>query len=333
MNNQKLVTIGTSLYNKAPYLKDWAESLAKQTYLDKMFILVVEDCSTDNSLELLKKYVKEYHLPVKILKNKKNMGVVYATQRIYENLRTKYFAILDADDFYFSPERIERGVKFLESHNDYSCHISNYILSYSDGRKGTIRPYPPPSDSEKYNETYRSFRELPIYQASSTLFRNFFTPVLLKKVLSHPEGSPETLDPALEGEPLRLLLAARFGNSYFDNFIGAVYRCDVGIFGNSSELEKDMGIMNTYYNLFNFYKNNFGVDDNAIRCLEYAFQFYCKSWDGFSVMNKKFATDKFIGKKLFKEIFKDFEVDTPAGIFSVLNHYGKILSSLIKFKS
>lgn len=124
-------------------MKDWAESLAKQTYIDKMRILVVEDCSTDNSLELLKKYVKEYNLPVEILQNKENMGVVYSTEKIYRNLKTKYFAILDADDCYYSPERIERGVKFLESHEDYSCHISNYVLSYSDGRKGTIRPTPP----------------------------------------------------------------------------------------------------------------------------------------------------------------------------------------------
>ena len=190
---------------------------------------------------------------------------------------------------------------------------------------------PPPQESEKYNETYNSFRELPIYQASSTLFRNFFTPDLLKKILNYPEGSSEMLDPAFEAEPLRLLLAVHYGKAYFDNFIGSIYRCDIGIFGTSPELEKDMGIMNVYYNLYDFYKKNFGVDDNAIRCLEYAFQFYCKSWDGFSALNKNFEINKFSAKRLFKQHFKDFDVDKPDGIFDALNHYRKIFSKLIPF--
>ena len=329
MNNRKLVTICTTLYNKAPYLKDWAESLAKQTYLNKMHILVVEDCSTDNSLELLKKYVDEYHLPVEILQNKKNMGVIYSTQRIYENLKTKYFAILDADDYYFTPERIERGVKFLESHENYSCHVCNYFKLFSDGRKATELPYPPPSNNLR-NITYSSFREFPIFQASSTVFRNFFTPNLLKKVLSYPEGISETLDTALEGEPLRLLLASRYGKLYFDNFIGSIYRCDVGVFGSSSDFEQNLENMDAFYKLFDFYKNNFGVDDNAIRCLEYAFQFYFQSWNNFAVMNKNFSIFEFKGKKFFKDYFKGFDVDTPTGIFEVLIRHGEILNNFTK---
>ena len=331
-NNKKLITIGTTLYNKEPYIEDWAKGLAIQTYLDNMRLLVVEDCSTDNSLEVLKKCIKKYDLPVEILRNEKNMGFPYSAQKVYENLNTKYFAMLDADDCYLSPEKIERAVNFLENHKDYSCCASNYINVFSDGRKTPIFPYPPPSADWKC-KTYYKFREFPIFQASSTIFRNFLSTDLLKIVLRYPEGSPEILHDSLSGEPLRLILASRYGKLYFDNFIGNIYRCDIGIYGSHSNFEQDIENMDVYYKLFDFYKENFGVDDNCTFCLELALHFYQKSWNDFSQLNQNLSIFEFEGKKSFQNTFKDFDVKNPSGIFAVLNHYGEILHNLIKSKN
>lgn len=296
-----------------------------------MHLLVIEDCSTDDSFKLLKKYIKKYNLKVEILQNKKNMGIAYSTQRIYENLKTKYFAILDADDCYISPEKIQRGVEFLETHEDYSCWASNYLNVFSDGKMAPIFQYPPKTEEQK-STTYQGFRQFPIFQATSTILRNFFTPDLLKKVLSYPEGSPKMIIDELRAEPLRLLLASRYGKLYFDNFIGNLYRCDMGNYGITSDFEKDLMNMAVYYRLFDFYVKNFNADDNCSFCLELAFKFYRKSWNDFSVLNSNLEMSKFNFKKTFYTIFKDFDVDKPDGLFKLLNQYGNIFSQLITLK-
>ena len=106
---EKIITLITPVHNKAPYIKDWAEGLAKQTYLDKMKILVIDDGSTDESLEFMKKYISKYRLPAKITVNEKNLGLMYTTKQAYKKIYTKYFSVLDADDYYLSPQKIEKA--------------------------------------------------------------------------------------------------------------------------------------------------------------------------------------------------------------------------------
>ena len=133
MAAKKLITILTPVYNKAPYIQTWAEGLAKQTYLDKMKILVANDGSTDESLNLIEKFSAEYKLPLEIVYNGENIGIMQVTKLLYRKLDTKYFAVLDADDYYISPQKVEKAVKFLQSHSDYSCYACN-----------TLNEYPPP---------------------------------------------------------------------------------------------------------------------------------------------------------------------------------------------
>ena len=142
---KKLLTLITPAYNKAPYIKDWAEGLAKQTYLDKMKILVIDDGSTDDSVELTKKYIAEYNLPAEISVNGKNLGLMYTTKQLYRRIDTEYFTVLDADDYYISPQKIEKAVKFLESHPDYSFYACNTLLEAPDGTQKPQRPKEQPS--------------------------------------------------------------------------------------------------------------------------------------------------------------------------------------------
>ena len=271
---KKLITIITPVYNKAPYIKDWAEGLAKQTYLDKMKILATDDGSTDNSLELVKKYSAEYNLPIEITDNGENLGLMYTTKMLYKKIDTKFFAVLDADDYYISPQKIEKAVKFLQKHSDYSTYACNIIHKYPDGKE--IHEIPDDMD----NKTFSGIRHAPFFQTSATVFRNFFSTKLLNEI---DKATGNKKRHAFEADSFRNLLAFHFGKLYFENSPDSVWRKSIGAWETLSNLNKEISIMENHYLFFDFYKNMWGVDDNALSCIGISFMQYKKILE--SLMN------------------------------------------------
>ena len=96
-------------------MKKYAESLANQTYLKKMKIIIIDNKSTDDSLEKMKKYVRQYRLPAEIICHEKNMGLMYSMMEGYRKIDTKYFTVQHPDDYYISPEELKRLLYFFLS--------------------------------------------------------------------------------------------------------------------------------------------------------------------------------------------------------------------------
>lgn len=102
-----------SVYNGMPYLKQAVESILYQTYKNFEFI-IVDDASKDNSCN----YLKSLKDPrVKIIKNKKNLGLAGSLNIALRLAQGDYVARMDADDVSL-PKRFETQVRFLESHQD-----------------------------------------------------------------------------------------------------------------------------------------------------------------------------------------------------------------------
>ena len=88
------------VYNKSLYLKNVISSLKNQSGNFKREFIFIDDGSTDNSLDILKKETQE--LPsVKIIKQK-NSGSAHATNQGIKISKMKYIKFLDADDIILS---------------------------------------------------------------------------------------------------------------------------------------------------------------------------------------------------------------------------------------
>jgi len=97
--NPPLVSVIMSVYNAEKFLNSAIESITNQTFTDFEFI-IIEDCSTDNSLDILEEYAKK-DSRIKIIKKEKNIGI----KGFIENLnlgisiaKGKYIARMDQDD-------------------------------------------------------------------------------------------------------------------------------------------------------------------------------------------------------------------------------------------
>ena len=105
-----MVSIITPVYNCERLLSKTIESVINQTY-DNWELLLVDDCSSDNSATIAKKYVKK-DKRVKYIKLKQNSGAAVARNTALENSKGRFVAYLDSDDLW-KPEKLEKQVRFM----------------------------------------------------------------------------------------------------------------------------------------------------------------------------------------------------------------------------
>ena len=98
-------TLFTPCYNSAPFMERIKASVEKQTFKDFEWI-VVNDNSSDNTLQLLEEYIKTVDFPVKLINNKTNMMLAVNYNLAVEQTEGEYFVTLDHDDEY-SPKYLE----------------------------------------------------------------------------------------------------------------------------------------------------------------------------------------------------------------------------------
>ncbi len=107
------VSVLMSTYNRSQALPYAIESILNQTYTDFEFI-IVDDGSTDNTMEQLRFYAQKDPRIV-IVKNNENHGLIYSLNRGLDMARGKYVARMDDDDKSL-PWRLERQVWAMERH-------------------------------------------------------------------------------------------------------------------------------------------------------------------------------------------------------------------------
>ena len=320
MFDEKLITVITSVYNKAKYLETWAISLASQTYLNKARILIIDDASTDGSLELVKEYIAKYRIPAEIFVHEKNLGLLHTILEAYRFVDTKYFTVLDADDYWLTERKIEKAVKFLEAHEDYSAYCSNYLREQSNEENRFEFPMNLP------NQTFVNADEVPGHiHTASIVFRNFFTPGLLNEMDRVSNGKRVH---ACETDSFMNYLAFQFGKIYLENSVDSVWRASIGIFGGLTKFEQDLNIMHEHWQIFDFYAKNFGTDKNASRALVLCVSYYYQSVELFTDMLKNCTLSKFQSKKHFRERFFDYGETDIEKIVNALLEQEKNLNQL-----
>ncbi|MEE9409090.1 MAG: glycosyltransferase family 2 protein [Polaribacter sp.] len=118
-----LVSVLMPVYNSEDYVAEAIESILGQTYSNFEF-LIVNDSSTDNSLEIISSYKDSR---IRVLNMKQNSGISKTLNFGIGEAKGKYIARMDSDDKSF-PERIKKQVEFLENNKNYILCGSNYKI-------------------------------------------------------------------------------------------------------------------------------------------------------------------------------------------------------------
>lgn len=104
----ELISIITPVYNSEKYISDTINSVLAQTYTN-WEMLIADDCSSDNSAEIIKRYTDSR---IKYFKLEANSGAAIARNKALEKAKGNYIAFLDSDDTW-KPEKLEKQLKFM----------------------------------------------------------------------------------------------------------------------------------------------------------------------------------------------------------------------------
>ena len=108
-----MISIVVPVYNAAPYVENTVQMVLQQTYQDFELILV-DDCSTDNSVALLEELLEQRKdVRLRLVKKERNQGAAAARNTGLDMASGRYIAFLDADDVWL-PHRLEAGLRFME---------------------------------------------------------------------------------------------------------------------------------------------------------------------------------------------------------------------------
>ena len=126
------VSVIIPVFNEAKTVAVAVESVALQHTEFDIEILVVDDCSTDGTAEILEKIARSYS-NIKVLRNERNSGKGFSFKRAYDIARGQYFHVLDGDDCFVSYEKLQRQVEFLDGNLEYFAVGHNTLIKTSDG--------------------------------------------------------------------------------------------------------------------------------------------------------------------------------------------------------
>lgn len=115
-----LVSILIVTYNHSNYIKKALESVLMQKVNFEYKIIIADDFSTDNTLAIIHSIKDKTDINIEIIINNKNKGVLENAKNFITAVKSKYFALLDGDDYWNYEYKLQRQIDFLEKNNEYS---------------------------------------------------------------------------------------------------------------------------------------------------------------------------------------------------------------------
>jgi len=135
----ELVSIITPMYNAEKTIAQTVESVLAQTYTDWEMI-IIDDCSTDHSAEIVLGYRKKDQR-IHYYKKKKNSGAAQARNSAIRKAKGDYLAFLDSDDIW-KPRKLERQINFMKATGTEFCYTACGIIDKNGKMAGKDRLVP-----------------------------------------------------------------------------------------------------------------------------------------------------------------------------------------------
>ena len=125
-----VVSVVIPVYNAEKYIEETINSVLQQTFKD-FEIIAVDDCSTDNSLQILNA-LAEKDARIRVFKNEKNSRVAETRNFGVQHAKGEFIALLDADDKW-KVDKLQKQLDFLKEKNGQLCFTSVEFID-DDGK-------------------------------------------------------------------------------------------------------------------------------------------------------------------------------------------------------
>jgi glycosyltransferase involved in cell wall biosynthesis len=142
-----LVDIAIVTYNQEKFIAQAIESVLSQQTDFNYRLVIGDDCSGDSTTDICRKFVKEYPGRILLINSEKNTGLVLNYQRVFQACSAKYIAILEGDDYWIDPLKLQKQVDILEKddniglvHTDFEKLLENGRIVHSTKKIRGVKP-------------------------------------------------------------------------------------------------------------------------------------------------------------------------------------------------
>jgi glycosyltransferase involved in cell wall biosynthesis len=154
LHGPPVVSVCCATYNHSKYVADALNSILSQVSTFPFELIIRDDASTDNTVEILRRYQEKYPRIIKLVLEKTNqMSLGIDTLNAFAPLFTgEFMALCEGDDFWIDKTKLQKQVDLMRSHGNavmcvaktYKCLDENgglSIIGTVDGNKNVIQHF------------------------------------------------------------------------------------------------------------------------------------------------------------------------------------------------
>ena len=188
---KKDLTVAICMYNAEEYIEETLQCIINQTQQD-FHLLILNDCSTDNSAKLVEKFFKQNPRQIELVNFEENRGLCAGRRFVEEYATTKYLLFVDADD---RPYRtfVEKLYKKISVDSDLiavGCYLEYINLKGKKTRGGIFL-----GETTKESFINKAEKAKLIFMASTSIYdREVALSVGGHNILGFPSGKPRYQD-------------------------------------------------------------------------------------------------------------------------------------------
>jgi glycosyltransferase involved in cell wall biosynthesis len=258
MSNRPKLSVLITTCNLEHYICRALDGVFAQEHEYSFEIVIADDASTDKTLERIQPYQQRFPGLIKLILHKTKVGLSRNYLSAMEACEGDYIALLDGDDYWTDPKKLQTQIAFLEEHSDFvlSCHRFRKYFVQENRYDGKLYPVLPANCQDGFLVDPDVFGNW-VTQTLTVVFRNRV--VDLNELKSYP---------SFKDTHLFFCLMQR-GKGYVHSFDGGVYtiRGD-GHWGVQDDLKRWRTDMATIEELQQTYK-----DDESLKRARQVFRF------------------------------------------------------------
>jgi len=284
------VSVLVITYNNERFITKAVDSILMQKVNFDYEIVIGEDYSRDRTRDIVIDFGKRYPDKIRLLLNEKNVGGRKNFVQILKVSRGDYIALLEGDDYWTSPHKLQKQVDFLDSHPECAICFHNVMVIYDDNREISHPFY-----IQNPNGPFTQAKPKPISTLEDLVRGNFIqTPSVMFRAPLFEEFPDWYYTLPLGDWPLHLLNAEHGNIGYIDEIMG-VYRVHSGgMFSSKGLIQRLQGEIEMYrfINAYYHFRYNKSIKPAIASCYLKMAERYKRNGDRINALKNLFKCIK-----------------------------------------
>jgi len=226
------VSVTMITYNHERFIAEAIEGVLMQQTDFAVELVIGEDCSTDGTRAIVRRYGERYPERIRLLLPERNLGARTNALATLNACRGRYIAVCEGDDYWTDPTKLQKQVDLLEAHPEWSLNFHRVLVVYEDGSSSS-RELGPEQRKEVYS--LEDYLRTNLMQTASIVFRR-------DALVDFPEWYYR----AQIGDWAMVTLLAQHGDMGYIDEVMSVYRKHIGgIWSGQNEMAQIRGQIRT----------------------------------------------------------------------------------------